>query len=640
MRLIRLGFIFVLLSTSLALMVPVSAQEDAVPRFESALCPFETPDLPNLECGYLIVPEDRTDPAPNSPTIRLAVAILRATEANAAPDPLIYLDGGPGSNSLASYGSFFGDIFAPLAGNRDIIIFDQRGMGFSEPSLDCPEYQEEYLGRLDEQVSDAEAFERESEALLACRSRAIGETNLNITAYNSFENAADVNDLRLALGYEQVNLLGISYGTRLALTVMRDHPEGLRSVILDSVVPLQTDMGVQFIGNADRAFQGLFDACAADEACKTAYPDLEKMLYNTAAELDINPIEAEVFVDGQTYPILFDGVQLFILLFQSMYASSIIPNLPQLIQNISVGNLETALNLYGFFLSDSVSEGANYSFNCYEDIPFTSDEALIASYAAYPELSKYLGTEDLVYELGLAAFCQEFVGAVSPQNAREAVVSDIPTLVMAGQLDPITPPSLAELAAETLTNATYIEIPYAGHGPSLDGGCPSSIAATFIDDPTTVPDTSCTEGMLIEFPTPLSEVTLIDYSNADLGLESLIPQDWNEFETGIFYRYNTTNAPFMGYRLPEDGLEGYTERIIQGGYGYEELPEPTDTLETEVANWTIYQITGQGLFTYFAFTEIDGQAYVTVVAGNTEAERDFMYDNILLPALEAFTLIN
>jgi len=228
-----------------------------------------------VECGYLIVPEDRADP--DSRDIRLAVAIFRHPDGAPEPDPIIYLEGGPGGSPLeirAPNFAYFGPIFAA---NRDIILFDQRGVGFSEPALDCPALTELYLDLLDfeadgELLTAQEILDRKVEAFMACAEDLSAVADLS--AYNTVANAADVNDLRLALGYDQVNLYGSSYGTRLALGVMRDFSEGVRSVVLDAPYGPDADIYLDTPSSFDRALTVLTKECAADDACNAAYPDL------------------------------------------------------------------------------------------------------------------------------------------------------------------------------------------------------------------------------------------------------------------------------------------------------------------------------------------------------------------------------
>ena len=245
-------------------------------EFESAQCQFEIHPGQTVDCGYLTVPEDRSQP--DGPTIRLHVAIFRSHSDNPAPDPIVYLEGGPGGQALEAASLVFNRRFAPFLADRDLIMFDQRGVGYSEPALDCQELIDLTYETLAQDLSPEEILALSTEAIRSCRDRLVSE-GVNLAAYNSAESAADLNDLRLALGYEEWNLYGISYGTRLALTTMRDYPQGIRSVILDSTYPLPVSINTETPANFDRALNVFFGGCATDPAGSEAYPDLETVFW-------------------------------------------------------------------------------------------------------------------------------------------------------------------------------------------------------------------------------------------------------------------------------------------------------------------------------------------------------------------------
>ena len=226
--------ILVLAGLVLLAAFPAAAQDAATPRFEPGDCIFQSPAGQEPECGYLIVPEDRSNPDGN--TIQIAVARFKSTNPNPPDDAMIYLEGGPGGSTLENISLSFDSLFAPYLADRDVIAFDQRGVGLSQPTLDCPELTDMTYAMLDQRITVDESVRLGAEAISACGAR-LQSDGINLAAYNSVESAADVNDLRQVLGYDQLDLLGISYGTRLALTIMRQQPEGLRAVILDSVWP-------------------------------------------------------------------------------------------------------------------------------------------------------------------------------------------------------------------------------------------------------------------------------------------------------------------------------------------------------------------------------------------------------------------
>lgn len=178
--------------------------------FQPAACEFEVPVGEVVECGYLTVPEDHS--RPDGDTIRLHVAVVRSHSPYPELDPIVYLAGGPGEKALATIPLVFFDQFSPFIENREIIIFDQRGVGFSQPALDCPEATGLFYELLDKDLSVAEEDSLVVEAASSCHQRLLDE-GVNLEAFTTVQSAADVAVLREALGYDEWNLYGVSYGT-------------------------------------------------------------------------------------------------------------------------------------------------------------------------------------------------------------------------------------------------------------------------------------------------------------------------------------------------------------------------------------------------------------------------------------------
>ncbi len=233
-----------------------SPDEPYVAVFERSSCRFRIPAGTKVECGFLVVPENHSKPAGR--TIRLHVAIFSTASDDPAPDPIVYLSGGPGQSPL-KMAQFAFEAFAPFLANRDLILLDQRGVGYSEPALDCHELLELAYETAPEDLPVDELAKLTTAAASECRDRLLRQA-VSLSAYRSAQSAADLNDLRLALGYEEWNLYGISYGTKLALTTMRDFPTGIRSVVLDSTYPLQVNLYAEVPANATRAFNVFFDS--------------------------------------------------------------------------------------------------------------------------------------------------------------------------------------------------------------------------------------------------------------------------------------------------------------------------------------------------------------------------------------------
>ncbi len=476
-RSLQLGLIaWVLLLNGAAL-----AQETKtdLPRFERVGClPGSDSDT---ECGFLVVPEDRSDP--QRPSIRLAVVILKSRSETPAPDPIIYLEGGPGGSGTEAV-RFWGD--SPLRESRDVILLDQRGTGLSKPSLNCPEIEEAELDTLDKDPRLPDYALTMFEAFLACHKRLHWE-GINLAAYDSAASAADVDDLRRALGYPAVNLLGISYGTRLALTVMRDYPDGVRSVIIDSVYPPNVRIAPHVIPNALNAFDRVFADCAEEATCQARYTDLKTMFTDVIARLNAAP---ELVSLGEAGDVMLTGDRVLETLYLALYSADFIPYVPYLIDQLNQGKYAAVAYLTretAFFLQ-SISEGMNYSVQCREQDSPDAPAELEAVAAAYPDFA------DFIMQQSSHAACIFWDAGTAGETETQPVVSDIPTLILSGEYDPVTPPAWGQLAAETLSHSYFYEFPGLSHAVTLSD-CPLRMALAFLDDPAAAPDAGCIADM-------------------------------------------------------------------------------------------------------------------------------------------------
>jgi pimeloyl-ACP methyl ester carboxylesterase len=290
----------------LAVPGPLAQAEAArpVPRFEEAPCP----KLPGAEalakasCGYLVVPENRG--RPTGRTIRLMVATYPARSAEKLSDPVVYLAGGPGDIVPLEVNGF---IAADFIRDRDIVAMSQRGTMFSEPALTCApidDFARELLGLR----FYSEATKRAHLAATEACHRDLAATGADLSAYNSSESAADFADLRKVLGYAAWNVYGTSYGSYLAQTLMRDHLEGIRSVVLDSVLPTTYNVAANWL-NARDGFGNIFQACAAQAACNAAHPTLERTFTGLVNKLEAEPLTTTVRdpATGEDIEVVIDG---------------------------------------------------------------------------------------------------------------------------------------------------------------------------------------------------------------------------------------------------------------------------------------------------------------------------------------------
>ncbi len=475
----------------------------ALSRFESARCPFKLAagqtDGQNVSCGYLVVAEEHA--RPTGPTLRLAVAILKSSNPKPNGPPLVFLQGGPGGAVEEIIQSFASDQFPPRAwlGSRDVIIFDQRGVGYSQPSLTCTEVNDLAYKDLDKNISLKEGNDRAAAAMLACRDRLIG-AGVNLAAYNSAESAADINDLRLALGYSSLDLYGVSYGTRLALTVMRDFPQALRSVILDSTVPLQSDLLVETPLYFDRSLNLVFQSCATNPQCSTTYPNLKETFSKAVTQLNANPVLLKVpdTATGKTYDVLVNGATFVSTLFDVLYVTSFLEAVPLIIGSVGAGRYDVLAQVLPFslFRGNTVSRGMYFSVQCGEEFSFSNYEAVrSAAQNILPEIrDNFALPQDGIY-----AICRQWPSKKALSVENEPVKSDLPTLVLSGQYDPITPPSLGQLTAKNLSQSFYFEFPATGHGVVPSSACAVRVSEDFLQNPQQKPGTGCTSSLSLRY---------------------------------------------------------------------------------------------------------------------------------------------
>ncbi len=464
------------------------------PFFEANDCWGEIPAGIVARCGYVVVPENRAMPLTRENRVRLAVMVLRAEGSEPVEAPTILLCGGPGDaciepirqaflmgeryrhdglgdaryeGELEDRANFVADmdILQASLHKRELIILDQRGTGYSEPSLDC-------RGEDDEE----------------CRARLV-ERGIDLDAYSTPENAADVNDVRLVLGYEQVNLIGGSYGSRLAFAVLRYYPESVRAASLEGVLPPQVDLVVEDVRGYGQVLEVLFAHCRADAACNAVYPDLEQTFYQLVERLNDEP--AQVLVGGTGQTVWIDGDGFRSLVWESLYHYQSIRFLPLLIDCTARGKLDV-LGSFLFFVTggdavDTTSEGMRNSVRCSDLVTTTDGEIVGAAASLSPAIREGVAHEHLAD----LAHCEEWnVRSVAPIE-HTPVQSDVPALLLSGEFDPVTPPGLAEIASETLSRHYSYVFHGMGHTGSFAHPCWSSIISAFLDDPSRAPDTAC-----------------------------------------------------------------------------------------------------------------------------------------------------
>ena len=440
--------------------------------FEPAPCTDSAPYDLEVACGRVKVPARRDDPAGGMLSVQ--VAVVRRKQAPAPAQTALYLDGGAGGSSIANLIYFAGwtpsRSLQALLATRTLVAIDLRGTGGSRPRLDCPGLA---LVPLPERAEQSGEFS--PAAVAQCRGQLISE-GIALPAFGTEAAADDVEDVRRALGLGRVDVIGADHGARVALELMRRHPQGLRAVVLDSVTAPDADALAEEGPALQQALERAFAECAADPACAGRFTPPEQAFAEVVARLDADPVEAtthggSVRLDGRT--------------FTHAVASLLRDGQPagELAQRID----EARSGSYGYFAAvvgaprGQGALGAHLSTVCAEQMSASSGAAIEEKAAA---LSAPVRAALASRFIALA--CPIWNVPAAPARLRARVTSGLPALLLAGERDPLIPPAFSRQVAASLSASRVLELPRQGH-QLLHFPCGAMAAAAFLDNPAATP---------------------------------------------------------------------------------------------------------------------------------------------------------
>lgn len=416
-------------------------------------------------CGALDVPENRAEPQGRKITLKLAM--LRSSAQVASPDMLAFLAGGPGQ-AATDYAGPIGAMLEPLRAHRDILLVDQRGVGGSN-ALDCKTDDKTDAG-------DAAGFDPDKLRADAADCLKQVETHADPRYYTTTDAVQDLDDVRRALGVQQFDLVGVSYGTRVAQQYVRHYPRAVRSVVLDSTVPNSVVLGEDFAQNLDDTLKAQFARCDVDAACKQRFGSPFQTLIQLRDALRANPHPVS-FRDPQSYRTVqrvLDEDSLVSVVRMFAYSPATAALLPLSIDAAAHGDVGPLLGqakLLTVDMADLAGNGMAYSVICSEDADLL---------AARPQdADTLLGTHMVD---GYKAICSAWPKGERSADFHQPLVSDTPVLLLAGQYDPVTPPRYADEVAKSLTNARVLLFKGQGHSV-LSAGCGPQLVKDFIEKP-------------------------------------------------------------------------------------------------------------------------------------------------------------
>ncbi|MCP3753563.1 alpha/beta fold hydrolase [Streptomyces sp. TBY4] len=452
-------------------------------RYEPGPCPRTVEPIEELEgarCGKLTVPENRT--APSGRTIELGVAIVAAEAATPKPDPIVWLAGGPGDDAV---GEAKMAIDGGLNRDRDVIFMSQRGTYSADPALLCPNI-DEFNARVELPFDAASTGRLHVEATKDCRDK-LADGGADLSAYNDAESSADYADLRKALGVEQWNLYAISYGTHLALISMHLHPEGVRSVGLDGILPPSKARSADSWASFREGTDGLFKACADQPACNERYPNISATFEKLVSDLEAKPVTTTVTVPGNENPVkvVIDGGTLVTWLASATHT---VESVPYALHELANGNPQPVAQQWAGWRTNPkgigvTSHGLGYGVFCSEWTPFESKDAAVqAGQKEFPSFPRSVQAQAPQLPF-LHDDCDVWKVPAADPSVRDVTSGGIPTLALSGSIDAQTGAANGPYVARTLSKATVVTIPYEPHVVFATSKCAQDIAVSFFDNP-------------------------------------------------------------------------------------------------------------------------------------------------------------
>ncbi len=414
-------------------------------------------------CGKYEVFEDRVAKAGRR--ISLNIVVLPAISAKRAPDPVFMLAGGPGQGAAGGVKTA-GDYLIKLRRERDLVFVDQRGTGESNPLNCSPAGAKDEMGRYFTSVGNIES-------LIECRAQI--EKTANLTLYTSAIAMDDLDEVRAALGYDRINLLGGSYGTYAGFVYMRQHPDRVRTAILEGVTPVDAKIVLPFAKGVEHSLERMFADCSADKDCNGAFPNLRAEFRELTGKVEKQPavFESTNLINGKREHVTMSrsafAEQIRMMLYIPIYWRW----LPLLIHEANANNFGpfasiAHANVAG--LTGQISTGMALSVMCSEDIPFITEDEIKTNTA---------GTFYGDYRVRTSIkTCEQWPKAKVAASFTEPVRSDAPILMITGDLDPVAPPWLAAGASRLLPNSRQISIPNTGHYFRFE--CVDNLLAEFL----------------------------------------------------------------------------------------------------------------------------------------------------------------
>lgn len=475
-RLVITGLLLLSLSSLAAFFFanPPPAQAPDLPAsYRLVDCWFSLPEEWQLQCGRMFTGSSRGG-------FDLPVVVIRDLSAERRPDPLVYLTGGPGSSSLLEAGNiehwFYWLHNAGIA--RDLVLVDQRGTGLSEPAFRCHDYEPGLRAIWRENLSLEEEY-RQLQTLVENCIAVLSSQGWSLADFSTSHSARDMIAIMEALGYQEWNLMGGSYGSRLALEWLRQDSEGVRAVILDSVYPPDKGSLGDWPELLDKSLAAFWPHCRAMQWCEGGE---EEALLEVLQQLQQQPRALTVSLYGGGWPlrVVLNDHRFLGTIYSALYDETLHQHIPRAIEEVLQGGESSLVRLLANTVNSQFASEFNpmvyLAVNCSESWELSRAE-YEAVRAAYPRWAAYT---DHVWDYDL---CRLVPRRPDLASFKEGVSADIPVLILSGGLDPVTPARWAEELAASLPRARHWHVPDTGHGVSSSRTCVHQALVRFLDAP-------------------------------------------------------------------------------------------------------------------------------------------------------------
>ncbi|HEY4327275.1 MAG TPA: alpha/beta fold hydrolase [Mucilaginibacter sp.] len=451
----------------------VAQKQTYTPRIEPCACAFKADSSLKTHCAYLVVPENRSKP--NGKTIKLPYIYVESSNPNKHKDPVLYTAGGPGASSLRGVRFIHNRAFMK---DRDYIAFEQRGTTYAQPCLSCDGMGEAIKQAYRKNLPLNNTIIEEAKK---CRKTLVAAGN-DLSAYNTIENAADIEDLRRALNIDSINLIGISYSGGLMLTVMRNYPEHIRAVILDSALPGFVNYEEDALFSINEAFNRIFNNCERDSINKPLYANLRERFQQYFSSIADKEFALRYLEKGSkdSIAIKYHRSELLDFLVDKLQDNGALKNIPYLVTEVIAGHQKGYMTWYFdniFNSGGSNTLGMRFSMYCSEQIAYADQKLIDKQNDIFPYLAGYRFNN--VDHPICDCWDVKPIGSI----AKTPVYSNIPVLLSSGDTDPYCRPFYNDLIHHYTPNSQRLLFTDKTHGPILNTRVGDELIAVFLNNP-------------------------------------------------------------------------------------------------------------------------------------------------------------